>query len=124
MIVYFATPEYVKTIEDFLEDWSLATRERLMVVAYEDTDSMATLPAGAAIFSDIERLGPNEREIAGRLRDAFVTQFLGHVFFNKALRTMRRHDLVSTLASRGLNPFRAYRLTETVRPNRFPVHLH
>jgi len=123
VIIYFVTRGYEDTIEVFLDDWSPAARERFLVVSYEDTGSMATLPAGAAIFSDIERLGPSERKIAGRLREAFAAQFPGHVILNDPLRTMRRYDLLATLADRGLNPFRAYRLTETIHPRRFPVFL-
>lgn len=123
MIIYFVTRGYEHTIEAFLDDWSPATRDRFTIVAYEDVDSMTSLPAGAAIFSDIERLGSSEREIAGRLREAFITQFPGHAILNDPMRTMRRYELLTTLADRGLNPFRAYRLTETIRPNRFPVFL-
>jgi hypothetical protein len=84
---------------------------------------MAVLPAGAVIFSDIERLGRSEREAAGRLRDAIVAQYPGRAILNDPLHTLRRYDLLTTLADQDLNPFRAYRLTNMIRPDRFPVFL-
>jgi len=75
------------------------------------------------MFCDIERLNEADRALAADV-DSVVSKARPDIpILNRPNAALRRYDLLATLHQNGLNPFRAYRLTETSTPERFPVFL-
>ena len=77
--------------------------------------------ARVCVFADLERLTDAElaeaRALWRRRRDA------GLVSLNDPAHTLRRYDLLRTLHEHGVNRFAVHRLTDDVRPNRWPVFI-
>lgn len=73
------------------------------------------------VFSDIERLNPSETETALALRQRLEEHPDTALILNHPTRSVRRFELLQTLAERGLNSFGVYRVEEGRSPKRWPV---
>ena len=82
-----------------------------------------TLPRGAYVFADIERLSPEETVRADYLWKALARSGRGVRLLNHPTRSMRRYELLRTLYEANINSFNVYRLTEARLPVRYPVFL-
>lgn len=79
------------------------------------------LPRGTYIFGDLDRLGFWELELAGRLYRTLAAS--GLRVLNDPARVLQRVALLARLHHDGINDFRAWRVEEPARPDRFPVFL-
>ena len=84
---------------------------------------MRVLPPAAYVFADLERLSAHGTRQAAQVQAAIRSQAPDALILNDPDRTLCRFELLAELHERGLNPFRAYRLSETTTPARFPVFL-
>lgn len=122
MITYLATRRDAWTVRPFLDTWGRPVSERFRVVHYEDLGGVAELAPGVCIFSDLDRLTPLDLERATELRRQLIES--GRVRpLNDPARSLRRLELLSLLHRRGINHFRAHRVTDLREPLRFPVFL-
>ena len=109
-------------VDSFLAGWGRDIAPSFRVVAYEDLGELKEVAPGACIFSDVDRLTPDQAAVAGELRRQLRAS--GRVkTLNDPQRSLHRLELLSLLHHQGINHFRAYRVTETRRPPRFPVFL-
>lgn len=122
MITYLVKRRNAWTPDGFLAGWGRDLAAWFRVVAYEDLGATAEIPAGVCIFSDVDQLSVAEAAVAGELRRQLLAS--GRVRpLNDPQRSLHRLELLSLLHRQGINNFRAYRVTETRRPPRFPVFL-
>ncbi len=119
MIYYLVTRANRNTINRFRQSWGRELADRITPFPYEDVFKTRRLPAGAYVFSDLERLAPAEAERAAAVWQALADA--GTTPLNHPLRSMRRYELLRTLHERGINAFDVYRATEARTPARFPV---
>ena len=118
MIFYVATRSHRYTMSLYLDGLGRAVRDRIRIVAYEEL--RGRLPAGAFIFSDLERLTPWWRGFATRVHERLVAG--GRRVLNDPARSLRRYDLQARLA--GWNDFRVFKAGEVPADLGFPVFLH
>jgi hypothetical protein len=125
LINYFATAGHSYTIRSFLEHWAPDLAPRFNIFAYEklalslSKGGQLRVPAGAYIFSDLERLSTEQLGLADSLATAVCR--MGCRVLNHPLSSLRRFELLKTLYERGINDFNVYRIDE--RPQRFPVFI-
>lgn len=119
MINYLVTRGYEDTFKPFVEEWAPRLEGLVNVINYEDLRSMREFPPGAVIFSDLERVHPTELqfvvEVKRRIDDG------SRVILNDPAVTLRRFDLLTAMASEGLNPHLVYRLASRSGVERYPV---
>lgn len=124
MIHYLSTARYANTLTDFLASWGHGLRRRIRPLAYETALAGHRVPAGAYIFSDLERLTPAQSELAFALRQALLAA--GLPVLNHPTAALRRYEMLRRLHAAGRNPFDVYRLpdlTDQPVPRRWPVFL-
>lgn len=127
MIFYLSKKHHQYTIrwrlfQDF--DVDLPTRRELLrrfrLLSYEKAFRLRSLPAGTYIFTDLERLSPEETERAAIIWNTLAKR--GFRLLNDPVRSMRRFELLRRLREHGINDFDVCRLTDP-RPLRFPVFI-
>lgn len=123
MINVFVKRGFADIWNPYLHEWGGAEDRDFELRTYEDMWNVDLLPAGPIIFADIERLTATDRELAADVERVVATSRPDIPILNRPTHTLRRYDLLSVLYEGGLNPFRAYRLTDTTTPDRFPVFL-
>ena len=120
MIYYLATGEHVRTLRPFLSHWARDFADRVELLPYEALMRQASPRPGTYLFSDVERLDPEQTQ---RLTDLWerLSEARGFRLINHPSRSMRRYELLRTLYERGSNQFDLYRLSDGRTPERFPV---
>lgn len=122
MITYLVKRREAWTVEGFLRGWGRGVAGRFRVVHYEDLAGLTQIEPGVCIFADIDRLTSRDVEVAGALRRQLLASGRARPL-NDPSRSLRRLELLSLLHRQGINSFRAYPVTQTRRPGRFPVFL-
>ena len=107
------------TMRRFLRWWAGPLTGRIRVHAYERPPRQAE--PGLWVFSDLERLRPDERAAAADLHARLTAA--GFPALNDPARALGRAELLRELHARGVNAFRAWRADEDLRAARFPVFL-
>jgi hypothetical protein len=99
---------------EFVQGWGKALAGRVAVRPYEEVLDGGELPEGGiAIFSDLDRLTPEQRAALAPLHARQARAL------NDPTRSLLRYELLRTLHARGINRFNVYRPGE--KPARFPV---
>ncbi len=119
MIYYLSTQKHAYTIVEFLAGPGEELADRITPVSYRDFRAMKTLPYGAWIFSDIDRLsGSQSAQISPHWR---ALKDAGVPVLNDPINSMRRYELLRALNEAGSNDFDACLFIEHRKPTRFPV---
>ncbi len=122
MIYYLVTRNHRFTMEIYLQSWGRALTPQIRIVCYEQLPCRRRWPAGTYIFSDLERLSPDQRRAAAlwweQLSAASGTRLL-----NNPSQVLRRYELLAALAESGRNRFHVWRARDAGRVDRFPVFL-
>ncbi len=128
MIFYLSKKHHQYTMRERLRDlampvpWREELLRRLRLLSYEEAFRLKALPVGSYIFTDLDRLNPEQTERAAILWDTLRSSGHGLKILNHPVRSMRRFELLRQLRERGINDFDACRLTDR-RPVRFPVFI-
>lgn len=117
MIVVLATKHRLHTHVPLLRVRDL----RLRTMAYEDAFRAAALPRATWVFTDCDRLGYWELELAARLHRTLADA--GCRVLNDPARALGRIDLLQRLQRDGLNSFGAWRLADLPDDLPYPVFL-
>lgn len=123
MIFYLASKAHFHTINTYLSLWGKALVSRVRLLSYEQLVETRTLQLGTYIFSDIERLTPEQAEMAAQVWKDLANAGKEVRLLNHPTRSMRRYELLRSLHEYGSNKFNIYRLTECRKPQRFPVFI-
>lgn len=94
---------------------------RLEIVTYDRLLAARTLPRAVYVFTDHDRLGFADLELAARVARTLEAE--GIPVLNAPAGTPTRYGLLRALHEEGINDFNAYRVEERVRPSRYPVFL-
>jgi len=119
MLYYIATSREQYTIRKHLRHYGQPVAGFVRPRSYSQLFRAGSLPAGAYIFADIERLGPAEIQRATHIRKALVDR--GCLVLNDPVRSMRRYELLRTMYERGINRTNVYHVTEQREPRSYPV---
>lgn len=121
MIVYVCALRHAYTLGVQLHFFPGKLAALVRLVPYELLYSLKELPAAAYIFTDFERITPDELGRATRLADYLASA--GWPVLNHPRRAMFRFALLHRLHDLGLNDFDVFRLDEWQSVKRFPVFI-
>ena len=94
-------------------------KDRVSVTHYDEIFRRKRFPHATYVFVDLDRLGPADVELAGRLY--LQLNDAGMRVLNDPRRQLQRHAMLRALHDAGLNDFRAYRADELPPKVRFPA---
>lgn len=123
MIRYLVFKDFEVTLRHVLRQRKKELASWLKPVSYERLWRSTKIPAGPAIFSDIERMSHDQMEAAARAWEALSKHVSPSLLLNHPTRSMRRYELLRYCYEAGINRFNVYRLTEWRQPVRFPVFI-
>lgn len=123
MIHFHATSNFLWTIKRFVRDWAPSLAASINPVGYDDLSSERSVAPGVHIFTDFERMLPNERWFARRLHSNLAAHPDSYRSLNDPTAWTGRFDLLTALADVGVNDFRAHRLSDLGPQVRFPAFL-
>lgn len=121
MIIFVVTFAHAYTLKRYLDSWGIGLRSRVKILYYEDIFRCRSLPRGTYIFTDLERLSPEQMRHSVILSSHLIRQ--GVFVLNRPEAALLRYDLLQLLYRNGVNTFRAFRLPEIDSSLRFPVFL-
>lgn len=123
MIFYLVFKPFSYTINNYLTSWGKPLTNQVNILPYELLFKAKSLPTGTYIFSDIERLNPQQAEIATQVWQDLSQAGNAVRLLNHPTQSMRRYELLRTLYEHGLNKANIYKLTECRMPQNFPVFI-
>jgi len=123
MIHFLVTADHHYTLSKFFEHWGAKLRPQIRIVHYESRPWRRIAPAGTWVYTDLERLTPDELAEARDFFQRLSADRSRWRLLNNPGAVLRRHDLLNLLAERGVNGFRAYRVNALPDSLRFPVFL-
>ena len=110
-MIYFLTKAVARrTLGRLLAFWGRDAASFVSILPYEGVFSWRNLPGGTYVFTDLERLTPDETDRAAHLWNEIEGSGLGVPLVNHPLRCMRRYQLLRTLCDARINDFDVYRL--------------
>lgn len=118
MLRFVMTGGHEYTLDEVLRD---RRAPRCEIVSYDRLFAAARLPRAVYVFTDLDRLGGWDLELAGAAHRALVRA--GVPTLNDPARVRKRYGLLRALHEAGINQFNAYRVEEGIRPARYPVFL-
>src|SRR5436305_9367019 len=90
MIFFLATSAHRYTMELYLRHWASSLGSTVEIVPYETLRVRRSFPAGAYIFSDLERLSSEQKDRAGEV--CRILRAAGFPVLNDPTRTLTRYD--------------------------------
>jgi hypothetical protein len=106
---------------DTHEEFRSTSRIDLRTTTYHRLFTGARIPRATYVFTDMDRLGPWELELAGRLGTELALH--GIRILNHPARVRQRFSLLRTLFAAGRNDFNVWRAEDPIPPDHFPVFL-
>jgi hypothetical protein len=123
-MIFFVVPDDAfLSIGDYLENQAGPMAHRLDMIFDPELPYRRKLRPGTYVFSALDRLTDAEREIALRACEALSAAGSQVRLLNHPTKTLLRYDVLRSLYESGVNRFRAYRASETLNPERYPVFL-
>lgn len=123
MIHFFATKAHHYTIRQFVESWAPELAKEIHVIPYEAFSFHRKMANGACIFSDLERLLPEELQLAKNLTAQLQAMPDRYTVINAPAHYLGRFQLQQTLHQKGINQFRVFRTDQIPSDLHFPVFL-
>jgi len=123
MITYYASTRHGNTITKFVEDSAPELADQIRFVGYSTLDPTERPLPGLHIFTDFERLEPEELSFVGELRDWIGNRPRRFRVLGNPDTWLDRHTLLGRLHAAGINSFRARHVDELDADIRFPVFL-
>ena len=123
VLTYLATAEATDTTAAFLSTWGASLAPQITVRTYEEIARVDVLPAGAYVFSDLERLSDDGLRLAGRLWSRLAEASPERPPLNDPSLHRRRGDLLRVLTDAGINRFHVHRAGDSPESWRYPVFL-
>lgn len=123
MILYVCRARHKYTINRFLPVVPAERRGMLRVKTYEDMFATLRLPPAHLIFTDFDRLSQYELEIAATAAEKMREACPEARILNHPARFLQRHELLTMLWQKGINPFRSARLELPLPDLSYPVFL-
>ena len=119
-MIHFLAPAGERLFHNYLDVRGSAIADRFEIVHYEQLP--LRFHGGTYVFAALEQLSaPMERLVESLY--AQLAPCEGVRILNRPGRTLRRYELLTELARRGLNDHRAVRATDDLRDLRYPVFL-
>jgi hypothetical protein len=109
--------------QQFLKVFAKELNRRFFTIHIEQLAYARTLPCGTYLFTDFERVTPEQVELLGQLWDQLSAHPEKFRLLNSPHRVLGRLELLRRLSEAGINDYRAFRLDDLPSDLRFPVFL-
>lgn len=123
MLHFLVTADHEYTLSRYFSQWGACLRSGVGIVHYESRPWRHAAAPGVWVFTDLERLTPDELADADEFADRLKSDPTRWRVLNDPARVLRRYELLRRLADAGVNQFRAYRLPELPAAVRYPLFL-
>ena len=123
MIYFLVTRRNRFPMQNFLRSRGKHFADRITIVYYENLYKIKKLRAGTFIFSNLDLLTLEQREVIKKLYSHLHQRYPQLPLFNDPNKVLLRYDLLKRIYSLGLNRFNVARLTESLESLRFPLFL-
>lgn len=123
MIHFLVTADHEYTLRQYFSQWGAGLRTGVNVVHYESRPWRHDATSGVWVFTDLERLHPDELAAANAFASRLKTDPARWRVLNDPARVLCRYDLLHKLADEGINRFRAYRMDALPATVRYPLFL-
>ncbi|MFA6154663.1 hypothetical protein [Mesorhizobium sp.] len=120
-IYYLCRRQHAYTIGVLLGYYNHGLGDLIRIIPYERLSDLSLIAPGTFIFTDLERLTPDELLTATALHKTIALQDDSLLLLNDPASVPRRFDLLRRLKAAGLNDFDVHRLGERGAIRRFPV---
>ncbi|MEE8104608.1 MAG: hypothetical protein V3T86_03640 [Planctomycetota bacterium] len=121
MIYFLSLSKNRDCVECFRHQFGRPAADRMQSIAYESIRKRVSLPPGTYVFTDLERLRPDELGAAAALFRRIRETNPHALLLNDPAKVLRRYHLLRRLHVEGINDFNVYREDECREPQRFPV---
>src|SRR4051794_33316885 len=113
------------TLNNFLDTWGRAIRNRIAVLNYEDLAHATVLRYGTYVFTDHDRLTDAQLALATAIADDLLVNPGAARVLSHPRTTRRRVEFLRAMNEGGVNDFRVFRAASETLPDdvRFPVFL-
>ena len=123
MIYQIISSDNVWTTGDFVRHWAPRLKGKFHLIPFQQLYEAERLPVGTFIFSDLERMADEQRELLAQVYEQLEPYCPPMRLLNHPLRACNRLELLSTLHKKGINSFRAFPAADVPSDLRFPVFL-
>ena len=121
MLYYLVTREHAYTIQLHLDTWGRGLRCAVVPIFYDQLAYYRRLPVGTYFFSDLERLGDAQMELARVVWNALAQSGRPLRQLNDPAKVLRREALLATLHRNGVNPFAVHRADQALGRVHYPA---
>lgn len=124
-MIYFITPgDQIWIIHNLMDRIDSDLRPHIQPLSYHDFYNDRELKNGVVIFTGLNVLTDVQRKIAVEISEQLTDRDLDLHLMNHPNKVLGRFDLLKMLHKKGLNSFKAYRLSETSSDEiNFPVFI-
>lgn len=124
-MIYFITPaDQIWIIHNLIDRLDEDVRPSVRPISYHDFYRSRDIVEGTVVFAGLGVLTDVQREIAFEIADQLTRPDLNFRVMNHPEKALGRLDLLTALHEKGLNSFRAYRLSEiSLDDPNFPVFI-
>lgn len=118
-MIFFVTRQYHDyTVANFLQTWARSLIGKVAILSYEECAFATRLHRGVYVFTDFERMRPEQHELARLMAGQLARA--GCRVLNHPDHVLDRVSLQKELFAAGMNSFNAYLDTDDLTQVRFP----
>lgn len=121
MINFFVKHDY--TVRPFLLHWPNKVERFFRIIPYKNLARIRTVQPGTYLFSDLERLLPQELRQVEKFCDLIASELSPELIINRPKGLLRRYELLRLLSHRGINHFRTFPFDHPGKEIRYPAFL-
>jgi len=118
MVFYVVTRKHSYTMKAYAQCW-----DGMRLLFYDDLFQTKSLPVGAYIFTDLDRLTAIQRQLAVAAWRQLAAHTPRVMLLNDPASVLCRYELMCELANAGENHYRARRLTDGLNGLHYPVFI-
>jgi hypothetical protein len=123
MLHFLVTAGHEYTLSRYFSQWGACLHSRVSIIHYESRPWRQAAAPGVWVFTDLERLDPDELADAKEFANHLKSDPSRWRILNDPARVLCRYELLQRLADAGVNQFRVYRLAELPATVRYPLFL-
>jgi hypothetical protein len=123
MIYYICDSKHAYTLTVFLQYFQNDFRERIRIISYDDLFRLKRLDIGIFIFTDFDRIGPQQLKRTKELIAHLQSCDPDVVILNHPMRSLKRYDLLAALHAADHNAPAVARLSKWHEVRNFPVFI-
>ncbi|QOI96665.1 MAG: hypothetical protein HRU69_03800 [Flammeovirgaceae bacterium] len=123
MIYFLVTTRNSFPIRNFLRSRGKIFADRIRIIPWEQIGQLRDLRAGSFIFSDIDFLNGEQREVAKQIYNQLYSRYPHLRLLNNPEKVLLRYDLLKRMAASGVNSFDVTRADGPLGYLRYPVFI-